>query len=317
MASILAGIEEGDEVIVPSYTFVSTANPFLLRGARVIFCDSNAENPNIDASNIEEHITPRTKAIVVVHYAGISCDMQKIMSIANKHGLLVIEDAAQGLDSYHLNRPLGSIGHFAAFSFHETKNLSSGEGGMLVVNDSNYHKRAEIIWDKGTNRAAFFRGEVDKYNWVDVGSSFLPSEVMAAFLYAQLDDLESIQQKRKNSWALYYQGLEGLEESNHLRLPKIPSYATNNAQIFYLILSSPLVRERLISFLKSNGIQATFHYQSLHNSDYFKHLHKEEPALLPNSEKYSDQLLRLPLHYYLNEEEIKYIIKKIHEFFES
>jgi len=204
MAAILIDIKQGDEVIMPSYTFVSTANAFVLRGATIVFADSGASNPNIDAEKLESLITPKTKAIVPVHYAGIACDMDKIMALAEKYNLFVIEDAAQAIDSYYNGRPLGSIGHLAAFSFHETKNIISGEGGMLVINDERFFRRAEIIWEKGTNRAEFFRGEVNKYGWVDIGSSFLPSEIIAAFLYAQLENLDDIQLKRKSIWNKYY-----------------------------------------------------------------------------------------------------------------
>ena len=241
MAAILIDIKEGDEVIMPSYTFVSTANAFVLRGAKIIFADSMPNHPNIDASKIESLITPKTKAIVPVHYAGVACDMDTIMNLAKKYNLFVIEDAAQAIDSYYtgkdgIKKALGSIGHLAAFSFHETKNIIAGEGGMLAINDEQFTERAEIIWEKGTNRSAFFRGEVDKYGWVDIGSSFLPSEIIAAFLWAQLENLEDIQQKRKSHWEQYKLQLENWSRTNEIQLPIIPEYATNNGHMFYIVL---------------------------------------------------------------------------------
>ena len=220
MAAILCDIQPGDEVIVPSYTFVSSALAFVRAGAKIVFADSMERNPNIDAEKIEELITPRTKVIVPVHYAGVACDMERIMEIANRHGILVVEDAAQAIDSYYKGRPLGSIGHLAAFSFHETKNIISGEGGMLVINDERFIRRAEIIWEKGTNRAEFFRGEVNKYGWCDIGSSFLPSEIVAAFLWAQLEQLDNIQDKRKALWSHYYELLKPLADTGRFRHPK-------------------------------------------------------------------------------------------------
>ena len=233
MAAILLNIQSGDEVILPSYTFVSTANAFVLRGAKLVFADSNKENPNIDPNQIESLITSKTKAIIVVHYAGIACDMDPIMDIANRHHLFVVEDAAQAIDSYYKGKPLGGIGHLGSFSFHETKNIISGEGGMLTINDEQFIERAEIIWEKGTNRSAFFRGEIDKYGWVDIGSSFLPSEVVSAFLFAQLEHLDDIQNKRKLLWDNYHMAFETIANPS-FNLPNIPSYATNNAHMFYL-----------------------------------------------------------------------------------
>ena len=239
MAAILANIEAGDEVIVPSFTFVSTAIAFVRQGAKIIFADSYPDNPNIDADKIEALITPKTKAIVPVHYAGVACDMDKIMALADKYNLIVIEDAAQAIDSFYtgkdgIKRALGSIGHLAAFSFHETKNIISGEGGMLTINDDKYIHRAEIIWEKGTNRAEFFRGEVNKYGWVDTGSSFLPSEIIAAFLWAQIENLEIIQNKRKLLWETYYEGLQK-SSLNTITLPKTPDYASKNGHMFYIV----------------------------------------------------------------------------------
>jgi dTDP-4-amino-4,6-dideoxygalactose transaminase len=312
MAAILADIQPGDEVIIPSYTFVSTALAFVRQGAKIIFADSRNDNPNLDELKVEELITSKTKAIVVVHYAGIACDMDKIMFIANKYNLLVIEDAAQAIDSFYNGKPLGSIGHFAAFSFHETKNITSGEGGMLVINDERFMERAEIIWEKGTNRAAFFRGEIDKYGWVDTGSSFLPSEVISAFLYAQLENLEDIQQKRKFIWQQYYYGLKPLEEKGYIRLPKLPGYASNNAHMFYIICKSLDERTQLINFLKENDILSIFHYISLHTSTFYKNKH--DGRILKNSDLYTDCLLRLPFYYELDTKDVNLVNNVIVDF---
>lgn len=318
MAAILCDIQPGDEVIAPSYTFVSTVNAFILRGAKIIFCDSREDHPGIDENKIRELITPKTKAIVVVHYAGVACDMDQVMEIANKNKLFVIEDAAQAIDSYYTGkdgtkRPLGSIGHMAAFSFHETKNIISGEGGMLVVNDERFEKRAEMIWEKGTNRSAFFKGEVDKYGWVDIGSSFLPSDLIAAFLFAQLENLEQIQNKRKAIWNKYHQGLKSLEAQGKLRLANIPEYSTNNAHMFYLVCNSANERDSLLSFLKQNGINAVFHYLSLHKSSF--HLANNPLVELPNTDHYSECLIRLPFYYELTDNEIEFIVSKIKIFY--
>ena len=238
MAALLCDIKPGDEVIVPSYTFVSSALAFVRAGAKIVFADSQKSHPNINVNVLEPLITSKTKAVVPVHYAGVACDMNEMMSLAKDYNLIVVEDAAQAIDSYYGNHPLGSIGHLATFSFHETKNIISGEGGMLVVNDERLIRRAEIIWEKGTNRAEFFRGEVNKYNWVDIGSSFLPSEITSAFLYAQLEHLDDIQSKRIELWNYYYNKLKPLEDAQLCQLPIIPDYASNNAHIFYLILHS-------------------------------------------------------------------------------
>lgn len=314
MAAILINIQEGDEVIMPSYTFVSTANAFILRGAKIIFADSRTDHPGIDEDSIEALITSKTKAIVPVHYAGVACDMDKIMDIANRHQLFVIEDAAQAIDSFYtgkdaIRKPLGSIGHLGAFSFHETKNIIAGEGGMLVINDNQFADRAEIIWEKGTNRSAFFRGEVDKYGWVDVGSSFLPSEIIAAFLWAQLENLDDIQNVRKKHWNAYYHELENWAIDNEIRLPVIPSYSTNNGHMFYLVCKNVDQRTAIINKLKSNGILAVFHYISLHSSPYFRD--KNVVAELPQSDRYSDCVLRLPMFYDLDSKEIAQVIKKL------
>ena len=318
MAAILADIQPGDEVIVPSYTFVSTALAFVRQGAKIVFADSEKTNPNMDADKLEELITPNTRAIVPVHYAGIACDMDKIMALADKYNLLVIEDAAQAIDSFYvvetrhatsLRTALGSIGHLAAFSFHETKNIISGEGGMLVINDERFIRRAEIIWEKGTNRAEFFRGEINKYGWVDTGSSFLPSEIIAAFLYAQIEHLDEIQNRRKTLWNLYYNTLKPLSDKGLFQLPVIPDYATNNAHMFYLVCNSPEERTKLIAKLKENGILAVFHYLSLHSSNFY--ISKHDGRTLPNCDRFSDCLVRLPLFYELEEETIQKIVNLI------
>lgn len=302
MAAILCDLEPGDEVIVPSYTFVSTALAFVRVGARIVFADSGKDNPNIDHSRIEELITPRTKVIVPVHYAGVACDMDAIMEIAERHSLLVVEDAAQAIESFYKGRPLGSIGHLAAFSFHETKNIIAGEGGCLAINDPRFIRRAEIIWEKGTNRAEFFRGEVNKYGWVDTGSSFLPSEVVAAFLWAQLENIGDIQSKRRKLWERYWTNLAPKAAEGRFNLPQIPDYATNNAHMFYLVFPSLEERTALISRLKEGGAQAVFHYLSLHSSPYYTPHH--DGRVLAECDRYADCLVRLPMYYDLSEEEV-------------
>ena len=314
MAAILCNIQPGDEVIVPSYTFVSSALAFVRAGAKIIFADSMKENPNIDAEQIEALVTPRTKVIVPVHYAGVACDMDRIMEIANKYNLIVVEDAAQAIDSYYKSRTLGAIGHLSAFSFHETKNIISGEGGMLCINDERFIRRAEIIWEKGTNRAEFFRGEVNKYGWVDTGSSFLPSEVIAAFLWAQLENLDNIQSRRKHLWDLYYSCLTplALSPNSLIALPGLPEYATNNAHMFYLVCNSLEERTALIKHLKDNGILAVFHYLSLHSSPYYQDKHDDRA--LPECDRYADCLVRLPMFYDLKDEDVIKICDIVKEF---
>ncbi len=306
MCAILADIKQGDEVIIPSYTFVSTAIAFIRQGAKVIFADSEPNNPNIDTSKIESLITSKTKAIVPVHYAGIACDMDVIMDMANRHDLLVIEDAAQAICATYKGKPLGSIGHMSAFSFHETKNIISGEGGLLAINDERFIKRSEIIWEKGTNRAEFFRGEVNKYGWVDTGSSFLPSEVIAAFLWAQIENIEKIQNKRLEHWEYYYAALKDWAVTNRIELPEIPVFASNNAHMFYLKCDSLKQRDAIIKHLKENDILAVFHYISLHSSPYY--VNKHDGRALPYSDRFTKQLLRLPLYYEL---EPKHIVNKL------
>lgn len=318
MAAILCDVQPGDEVIVPSYTFVSSALAFVRQGARIIFADSCENNPNIDADKIEALITPQTKVIVPVHYAGIACDMDRIMEIANKHNILVVEDAAQAIDSYYKGKPLGSIGHLGCFSFHETKNVTAGgEGGLLVVNDDRFIRRAEIIWEKGTNRAEFFRGMVNKYGWVDTGSSFLPSEINSAFLWAQLESLETIQSRRKSIWEQYYNGLKPLAEKGFFKMPDMPEYATNNAHMFYFVCRNLDERTALISFLKEKGILAVFHYLSLHLSEYYKEHHVGEIPDLPNCDKFADRLVRLPLFFELTDDDVIEITASIKEFYSN
>lgn len=317
MAAILINIQPGDEVIMPSYTFVSTPNAFVLRGAKIIFADSSEKNPNMDAEVIEGLITERTKAIVPVHYAGISCDMDKIMALSDKYGIFVIEDAAQAMDSYFIGkngekRPLGSIGHLAAFSFHETKNIISGEGGMLVINDKSFEKRAEIIWEKGTNRSSFFRGEVDKYGWVDIGSSFLPSEIIAAFLWAQINNIQNIQAKRISIWNTYFNELNEWAISYGFKLPNLGESSTNNAHMFYIVCPNPEIRRELLKYLKNEGILSVFHYLSLHKSPFY--VDKHDGRSLLHSDHYSDCLIRLPLYYQLSENDLNYIIGSLKKF---
>ena len=311
MCAMLCELHPGDEVIVPSYTFVSTALAFLREGAKVIFADSGSMNPNMTVETIEPLITPRTKVIAVVHYAGVACDMDAIMSLAEKHNLIVVEDAAHCVDSYYKGKPLGGIGHLGAFSFHETKNISSGEGGMLVVNDEKYIRRSEIIWEKGTNRAEFYRGMVNKYGWCDMGSSFLPSEFNAAYLWAQLEQLDDIQNKRKHIWYLYDQGLRGKIDSRII-IPELPDFATNNAHMYYFVCPSLEYRTKIMAYLKENGIQTTFHYLPLHSSDYYRDMH--DGRVLANCDRFGDCLVRLPLFYELTDEEVELIIEKIVSF---
>lgn len=322
MCAMLCDLKPGDEVIIPSYTFVSTALAFLREGAKVVFADSMKRNPNLDAEPIEALITPRTKVIVPVHYAGVACDMDKIMAIAKKHNLLVVEDAAQAIDSFytsnikHQTLPLGSIGHLSAFSFHETKNITAGgEGGLLVVNDERFIRRAEILWEKGTNRAEFFRGAVNKYGWVDMGSSFLPAEINAAFLWAQLENLDEIQAKRKALWETYYKLLTPLADKHYFALPDIPEYASNNAHMFYLVCRNLEERTALIKYLKEHDIQAVFHYLSLHSSEFYKNKH--DGRALPECDRYMDTLVRLPMYYDLELEQVEKICETISSFYNN
>jgi dTDP-4-amino-4,6-dideoxygalactose transaminase len=313
MAAILADIKPGDEVIISSFTFVSSALAFIRQGAKIIFADSQTDHPNIDADSVESLITPLTRAIVPVHYAGMACNMDKIMQLSAKHNLYVIEDAAQSIDSYYNGEPLGGIGHFGCFSFHETKNIQCGEGGMITINKSEFAKRGEIIWEKGTNRAEFFRGEVDKYGWVDTGSSFLPSEITAAFLYAQLENLQRIQLKRKGIWDAYYKLLSPMALQGKFSLPVIPDFASNNAHMFYIVCNSLDERTKLIGTLKDKGIMAVFHYQSLHKSMFYHEKH--DGRKLANSDRFADCLVRLPLYYDLSINEVEMICGEIKKAF--
>ena len=318
MCAILSDIKPGDEVIIPSYTFVSTALAFVRQGAKIVFADSRLDHPGIDEDKIETLITSKTKAIVPVHYAGVACNMDKIMELADKYNLLVIEDAAQAIESYYIDlggkkKALGSIGHLAAFSFHETKNINAGEGGLLAINDDRYIKRSEIIWEKGTNRAEFFRGEVNKYGWCDIGSSFLPSEMIAAYLWAQLEELEVIQKKRKEIWEHYYNRLKDWSKNNNIKLPGIPEYATNNGHMFYLVCKSVEQRNDFITYLKKKKVHAVFHYLSLHKSEYFQR-NNDQNIILQNSDYYTENLLRLPLFYELSNADLNYICETILNF---
>ncbi len=326
MAAILLDIQPGDEVILPSFTFVSSANAFVLRGAKIVFVDSKPDHPNLDEILLEDLITPKTKAIVVVHYGGLACEMDTILEIARRHGLYIVEDAAQAIDSFYKGKPLGGIGHLGCFSFHETKNIQCGEGGMLVINDPSFIRRAEILWEKGTDRAAFFRGEIDKYGWVDVGSSFLPSEVTAAFLWAQLENLDRIQEQRKAIWEDYYGFLNqkahhlkvlsqeylGLIRNGELKIENmdgdqsaflIPhSSFQANAHLFYLMFPNLETRTAYAKALNQQGILAVFHYQSLHRSGFAKnHFPDQLTRELPHADRFSDCLIRLPLFYELPE----------------
>lgn len=315
LAALLLEIAPGDEVIVPSYTFVSSANAFALRGAKLIFADSGLENPNVDPNEIAQLITPRTRAIVVVHYAGIACDMDAIMSIANTHGIPVIEDAAQAIDSYFRDQPLGTIGRFGCFSFHETKNIVSGEGGAIVINSPADFKRAEIIREKGTNRSEFIRGEVDKYGWVEIGSSFLPSELVAAYLLAQLENIDAIQNRRISAWKHYHGRLSGAGSLNGVALPHIPQWAGNNAHMFYMVCKSESERTELVNYLKANSIQAVTHYLSLERSRYFASQHSGRP--LPNSQRYTDRLVRLPMYTDMTQDEAEYVASHVIKFYDA
>lgn len=314
MAAILADIEPGDEVIMPSYTFVSTANAFVLRGGVPVFVDIRPDTLNLDEKLIEAAITPKTRAIVPVHYAGIGCEMQEIMAIAEKYGLLVIEDAAQGILCTQLGRPLGSIGHMAAMSFHETKNIISGEGGALLINDPRFIERAEIIREKGTNRSKFFRGQVDKYTWVDIGSSFLPSELICSFLFAQMEEADQLTERRLAAWDEYHSRLAGLESLGYLRRPTLRETCVHNAHMYYIIVENLDIRTRLIAHLMQKEIMAVFHYVPLHSSPAGKQYGRPS-GILPVTDDLSNRLLRLPLWVGLRREDIALICEEIRAFF--
>lgn len=316
MAAILCNIQPGDEVIMPSYTFVSTADAFVMRGAKIVFVDIRPDTMNIDENLIEGAITDKTKAIVPVHYAGVSCEMDKIMEIAKKYNLYVVEDAAQGVMSTYKGKALGTIGDFGCYSFHETKNYSMGEGGAILLRDEKYNEFAEIVREKGTNRSKFFRGQIDKYTWMDYGSSYLPSDLNAAYLYAQLEVADEINQNRLNSWNLYYEGLKELEEKGDIQLPFIPEGCIHNAHMFYIKTKNLKERTKLIDYLKENGILSVFHYIPLHTA----------PAgikygVFHGNDKYttkeSERLLRLPLYFNIREKDVNFVIDKIKSFYEK
>lgn len=322
MCAMLCNLKPGDEVIVPSYTFVSSAIAFLREGAYVRFADSGKDNPNITADIIRPLINENTRVICVVHYAGVACDMEPIMQLAKEHNLLVVEDAAHSIDAYYTapkdskvltpgkKYPLGGIGNISAFSFHETKNISSGEGGMLAINDERFIRRAEILWEKGTNRAEFYRGMVNKYGWCDMGSSFLPSEFNAAYLWAQLEQITDIQEQRMHIWNSYDNVLRGKIIGDGIKvMPETPSYATNNAHMYYLLCPSLKSRTRFMNYLKNNGVQTTFHYLPLHSSKYYEDKH--DGRELPECDRYGETLVRLPLFYELTDENIERITKLI------
>lgn len=315
MAALLLDIQPGDEVILPAYTFVSTANAFVLRGARPVFADSMAEHPNINVQLIEQLITPRTKAIVTVAYNGIGYQFDYLRQLADKYNIWLIEDAAQAITAKFQNQLVGTFGHLAALSFHETKNIHCGEGGALLINSTALVQRAEILWEKGTNRTAFFRGEIDKYNWLDVGSSFLPSEIAAAFLWAQLEQITQIQAQRHLLWQWYYEALLPLQQSDYLQLPADLPNTAHNAHVFYVVCPNVDNRNALLDYLKQRGIAAVFHYQALNLSPYYTARYAS--LHLPYAEHYTSCLLRLPLHLSLSQEQIKYIVATIYAFFEQ
>ena len=315
MAAILIDIQPGDEVIMPSYTFVSTANAFVLRGAKIVFVDIRPDTMNIDEKIIEQAITAKTKAIVPVHYAGVACEMDTIMEIANKYNLFVIEDAAQGMMSTYKGKALGTIGHLGAFSFHETKNYTSGgEGGLLIINDNTFIKRAEIIREKGTNRSQFFRGMVDKYSWVDLGSSYLPSDIQAAFLYGQLESADKINDDRLSSWSLYNNKLQELVDHNKIELPFIPADCSHNAHMFYIKTKNIKERAKLIEHLRIHGVMSVFHYIPLHNALAGKQYSELSGQDLHTTSE-SERLLRLPMYYGLTTQDIEYIADEIKRFY--
>lgn len=305
MAALLIDIQPGDEVIVPSFSYVSSVNPFVMQGAKIVFSDSEVATPNLDIAKLSSLITSRTKAIVVVHYAGISCDMDAIMDLANEHDIFVIEDAAHSQGSYWKDKPLGGIGHLGAFSFHATKNLTSGQGGLLIINSDKFIDRAEVLWEKGTNRKEFIRGDVDKYEWCDIGSSFYPSEITAAFLWAQIQSIDELAKKREEQWSYY---AENLKDVSGIETPKISDNANHNAHLFYAKILSKKLRDELIQVLNNKKIGATFHYLALHQSPFWKGNKVEG---LENAEVWENQIIRLPLYYDLSIEEQDFIIETI------
>lgn len=314
MAAHLAKIQPGDEVILPSYTFVSTADAFVLRGAKLVFVDIRPETMNLDERLVEEAITEKTKAIIPVHYAGVACEMDTIMEIAKKHHLFVVEDAAQGIEALYKGKALGTIGDFGCYSFHETKNYSMGEGGALLMQDQEYIEKAEVLREKGTNRSRFFRGEIDKYTWVDFGSSYLPSELNAAYLWAQLESADQIFDDRMATWNFYHENLKDLEEREKIIRPYIPPYASHNAHMYYIKTKDIEERTRLICFLKEKGIHCVFHYIPLHSSEAgkkFGSFYGEDRY----TTKESERLLRLPMYYGMKERDRQYVVEEIHNFY--
>ncbi len=313
MAALLLDIKPGDEVILPSFTFVSTANAFALRGAKLVFCDIREDNLNIDEKKIESLITEKTKVIAPVHYAGVACEMDTIMELANKYNLYVVEDAAHAIGAKYKGKYLGTIGHIGCFSFHETKNYSMGEGGAILINDEKFVEEAEIVREKGTNRSKFFRGQVDKYTWVSIGSSYLPSDINAAILYSQFEHFDEINEKRIHIFKRYYEGLKALEDKGLLRLPIIDKDYEINGHLFYILLKDADTRDRLLKYMNNNGVNCTFHYIPLHTSDLSKELYGE--FKLPITEDLSYRLMRLPIYYTLADEDIDYVLAKLYEFF--
>ncbi|RLD40018.1 MAG: dTDP-4-amino-4,6-dideoxygalactose transaminase [Bacteroidetes bacterium] len=315
MAVMLMDLQKGDEVIMPSFTFVSTANPFLLTGAKIVFADSMLSHPNIDLDKVEELITEKTRVLVVMHYGGVAVDMDKALELAKKHNLILLEDVAHAIDSFYKEKPLGSFGDFAAFSFHETKNISAGEGGLLAINNKKYIERADIIWEKGTNRAAFSRGEVNKYEWVDIGASFPPSDIIAAVLFAQLESIEDIQRKRVSIWERYYSALKHLEDKGLVKLPRLPEYATNNGHLFYLQTDDQEQRDEMLDFLNNNEVHAVFHFIPLHSSPFYAAKH--DGRELANADRFSNTILRLPFFYELPLEVVDIICEQVEKFYFS
>lgn len=316
LAAILSYIKPGDEIIMPSYTFVSTANAFVLRGAEPVFVDIRPDTMNIDETLIEDAITPKTKAIVLVHYAGVACEMDTIMEIADRHGLFVIEDAAQAIDAYYKGQALGTFGEYGCFSFHETKNLSMGEGGALLCKHAESAERAEIVREKGTNRSQFFRGQIDKYTWVDMGSSYLPSELNAAYLWGQLEAMKTIQKDRMNSWNLYYEMLQDLRQQGYIDLPTIPEGCQHNAHMFYIKAKNLQERSELLNYLKAHGVCAVFHYIPLHSAPAgvrFGRFHGTDRY----TTKESERIVRLPMYYGLHENDLEYVVECVRGFYKG
>jgi len=313
LSALLINIQPGDEVIMPTYTFVSMANAFILRGAKIIFADSNKNDPNVSVDEVESLVTKRTKAIVVVHYGGIGADIEALKDIADRHQIYLLEDAAHAIDSFYNGKPLGSFGHLATFSFHETKNITCGEGGLLVINDETLIARAEVIREKGTNRSSFNRNEIAQYSWIDIGSSYLASDIAAAFLYAQLNKLDDIQKKRRKLWEQYYSGLKELADNNMVNLSHVPVNSAHNGHVFYLVCQSSIIRDEYINYMFLNNVSVQFHYITLHDSPYYSSTHGQRK--LPIAKHYQECLVRLPLFYDLDESDADRIILLTYKFF--